>query len=310
MDYNNKQQPLCDYSDLPIIMCAHCQASTTPPKIQTVTTTQQLEQTAGHRIPEIRATTKSEPLTCPHPKPSTQPLCDACLRAKSSIYTGTKNHPLQQLAEIPDLAADVEATRNHKNPTSHENPKHTPPSPAIPADLETLDCLRTDSKGLLHKLQTAIQDVNENLTPADTWQDVCNQLRALNPQWDNKPNIRHTIHKVHTQLRLAARIPAPLKLACPRCQNPIRLQPGGQYYLCDAGHEINHWAEIDRMARLVLYATPITLAQAAIEYSTPLRTLQRLMKNVPPSGKNGNARTWHREKIEAKLTKNHANQAA
>ena len=305
-------QTLCAWSDLPVMMCSHCQHGQTETKtrIPTVTTQTILEHATGHQLPQYRVRIKSEPLTCPHPHPHTQPLCEACMSEKSSHYVGTPNHPLQQLAEIPDLAADVEATRNHKNPAGHHHTRTTTPAPKVPADLETLDCLRTDSKGLLHKLQQALTEITDTANPDTTWAGVCEQLRRSHRQWENNPDTRYAIHTVHTRLRIAARIPAPLQLACPRCNAPIRLQPGGQYYLCDAGHEINHWAEIDRMARLTLYATPITLAQASIEYATPLWTLKRLLRDIPSVGKAGNARTWEREKIETKLTEYARKQAA
>jgi len=66
---------------------------------------------------------------------------------------------VQQLHELPDLAAECFATWGHPNPSERPVVAVKRIHPKAPADLDTLDALRADELGLLHRLAQCVRAV-------------------------------------------------------------------------------------------------------------------------------------------------------
>ena len=170
---------------------------------------------------------------------------------------------VQQLHELPDLAAEVYLTWGHPNPSEQPVVQVKRIHPRAPADLDTLDALRPDERGLLHRLAQCVRAVVENmhehpgdLTDTPTWAGECDWLITHANTWRADAFLTDLVgsevHAIHRELCRIARVHPPLRLQCPRCQAPVHLAPGGQYYRCEADHIIDHWAEVKRMGQLVM----------------------------------------------------------
>ena len=68
---------------------------------------------------------------------------------------------VQQLHELPDLAAEVFLTWGHPNPSEQPVVQVKRIHPRAPADLDTLDALRPDELGLLHRLAHCVRAAAE-----------------------------------------------------------------------------------------------------------------------------------------------------
>ena len=189
---------------------------------------------------------------------------------------------VQQLHELPDLAAECFATWGHPNPSERPVVAVKRIHPKAPADLDTLDALRADELGLLHRLaqcvRAVVEDMHEHpgdLTETPTWASECGWLIAHANTWRADVFladwIGSEVRSIHRELCRVARVHPPLKLQCPRCQAPVHLAPGGQYYRCENEHIIDHWAEVKRMGRL----TSMTYEELEIELHIPQGTLRR-----------------------------------
>ena len=189
---------------------------------------------------------------------------------------------IQQLHELPDLAAEVFLTWGHPNPTDRPayRTKHVHP-PAL-ADLDALDCLRNDHLGLLFRLAQCVRAVVEDMPahPADieatpTWTSESKWLIAHHADWRTDQFLSDLIGSevahIHRDLSRAARVQPPIRLECPRCHDPLRLQQGGRWLRCDAGHIIETGPEIERVGRLV----SMTYAELARELGIAEGTLRR-----------------------------------
>ena len=170
---------------------------------------------------------------------------------------------VQQLHELPDLAAECFATWGHPNPSERPVVAVKRIHPKAPADLDTLDALRADKLGLLHRLAQCVRATVEDMPahPADladtpTWASECAWLIAHAADWRADEFIHDwvssEVQAIHRELCRVARVHPPLRLQCPRCQAPVHLAPGGQYYRCENEHIIDHWAEVKRMGQLVM----------------------------------------------------------
>ena len=147
---------------------------------------------------------------------------------------------VQQLHELPDLAAEVYLTWGHPNPSDRPVTTVRRIHPRVPADLDTLDALRPDELGLLHRLAQCVRAVVENmpehpgdLTDTPTWAGECDWLITHANTWRADAFLTDLVgsevHAIHRELCRVARVHPPLKLQCPRCQAPVHLAPGGQY---------------------------------------------------------------------------------
>lgn len=206
---------------------------------------------------------------------------------------------LDQLARIPTLAAEVFLTWGHPNPSGQaNNARGGSPAPKAPADLAAWDALRPDEGGLLFELTQAIravwEDQREAVTLPDldnppTWTGECRWLTETASVWQADQwlleYVTDQVQLVHRELDRTARTPPPLHPTCPRCRFPVHLDKSGAFYRCEAGHVVDHHAEIERMGRI----QEMTATELAQHFGVTDRTLRRwrAASLVVPVGKIG-----------------------
>lgn len=85
--------------------------------------------------------------------------------------------------------------------------------------------------------------------PDHTWSPVCAWLRLCAPLWSSdaftEEWVGDAVRKAHTGLRQLTRAPREVRLRCsvPGCIDRAHMQPGDQWLLCEAGHQIDIEAE-------------------------------------------------------------------
>lgn len=210
---------------------------------------------------------------------------------------------LDMLADIPGLAAEVEATRDHPNPSGRTDRKQrTVPGPKPPTNLAMLHAtMPAEAGGLRAELVTSVRlvvdemadaDMTEQIPdwPDDTWAGLCQWLAETYTWWDAQPwaeEVRGVpatkkapatgILAVWGTLRELARIPRPVVLACltEGCHGSIRpMHDDGVDRiwpdLCENGHRVDRHA----MAERARQAIPMTLGQIASEVKRPYKTVE------------------------------------
>nr|DAF00042.1 MAG TPA: antitoxin [Caudoviricetes sp.] len=191
-----------------------------------------------------------------------------------------KPDTIQQLRELPGLAAEVFLTWGHPNPTGRPPVATKRVFPPAPADLDALDCLRPG--GLLFRLTQCVRAVVEEMPehPADlddppTWVSESTWLAAHASDWQPDAFLAEfvatEVNEIHRELSRVARMQPPLHLECPRCRDILRVQPGERWLRCDSGHVIDSGPEIERAGRLV----SMTYAELSRELGIPEGTLRR-----------------------------------
>ena len=200
---------------------------------------------------------------------------------------------LDMLAQIPDLAAEVAATRDHPNPSDRtERKQRTIPGPKPPTDLAMLHaCMEGEAGGLRSELVTCVQLVVEEMLdalptaevpdwPADTWDAICQWLAGTHHWWVLQPwsgDVEASVERCWRQLRALTREPKPIELACltEGCHGVIRpIYDDGVDRtwpdLCENGHRVDRHA----MAERARQAIPMTLGQIAAEVKRPYKTVE------------------------------------
>lgn len=200
---------------------------------------------------------------------------------------------LDRLKVIPDLATEAFLGWNHPNPTEKAG-RQAPGAPdtRCPTDLAVLDALRPDPNGksasLRGTLAMAVRAVWEDArvegsTVPDLAEDPtiageCGWLVATAVFWRSDrwltEYVTDQVGHVYGELLRLVRMPRPQRLVCPRCDFPVHPQADGAYYQCEAGHIIDHHAEIRRMGQL----QEMTLAEIAEHTGVPEKTLHRWAK--------------------------------
>lgn len=217
--------------------------------------------------------------------------------------------PAAMLAEIVSLAVEVEATKIAPNPDG-ARPRVMRPALGSrpPVSVGAVHALTADGDrpyvgiGLRGQLGMCVRLIIEEMSddpalttadipnyPPDTWAGICGWLVATCDYWTATlwaDDIRHDIGDVRNTLRNLARVPPPLRLECPRCRFPVHEQAGGAYYRCEAGHIIDHHAEVRRMGAL----QHAPLAEVADLLAIPSGTLRRwaadgLISPAPGAGR-------------------------
>ena len=210
------------------------------------------------------------------------------------------------LGELPTLAAEVFLTWGHPNPSGQRNDSTRGSStPRVPMDLTAWDALRPDEHGLLFELTQCVRLVTEemrdegeqwpDLANPPTWTGECAWLLGTEPWWGERlwrDDLDHAITRVWADLARAARTPPPLHLACPRagCGWPVHPKAEGAYYQCEAGHIIDHHAEIRRMGQI----QEMTSGELAEHMGVTKRTLRRWRESgaLAPCGTRGREPVW------------------
>lgn len=169
------------------------------------------------------------------------------------------------LAEIPDLAVEVAQTADAPNPAPRAD-RHIRSTPGSrpTANITVIDLLRTDAldnlviadhrpatSHLLDRLGMCVRMVAEERAadgldgPEEsygTWAGVTGYLTATAPWWASVPGLNEDvdweIRKVHQALQQAARVPREPRYVCDQCGDFAHPQPGGQWMLCESGHQM------------------------------------------------------------------------
>ena len=158
---------------------------------------------------------------------------------------------VQQLHELPDLAAECFATWGHPNSSDRPVVAVKRIHPKAPADLDTLDALRADKLGLLHRLaqcvRAVVEDMHEHpgdLTDTPTWASECAWLIAHAADWRADEFIHDwvssEVRSIHRELCRVARV-HPVRAMhhqCSKCGNPSTLINDGHLWACrECGRE-------------------------------------------------------------------------
>lgn len=167
------------------------------------------------------------------------------------------------LREIPDLVAEVWATRDAPNPAPRADRHiHTPPGSRAPANLDVIDLLRTDpaetivigtgqaTSHLLDRLGMCCRLIAEerSLVGLDMpqpgygqWSGVVGYLIATLSWWTAErgvaEDVEHDIRGVHSALERASRTPQEPRYRCDRCGWALEPQPGGEWMRCTGCHQ-------------------------------------------------------------------------
>ncbi|MFC2625061.1 hypothetical protein [Propionibacterium acidifaciens] len=151
---------------------------------------------------------------------------------------------LDQLDQIPALAAEVLLTTGAKNPSGHApiRGRRQDASPA-PADLGALDALRAGPHGLRHELVECTRAVGEmlaaqgrnwpDITNPPTWATECAWLTQTAEAWQADEfchdYVRRHVRHVYAVLAAEARRPRPTRLVCPDCGGRLTESAGGWF---------------------------------------------------------------------------------
>lgn len=187
---------------------------------------------------------------------------------------------LQQLHEIPDLAVEAWQTIDapHRSATTGGHKPTKAAAHPAPTNLHALVALwaptdadidQGDPTGsLLLELLMAVRVVVEEFAddrpqwadplpdwPERTWTAVCAWLRLCAPLWSSDPFteewVGDAVRRAYTGLRALVRAPKEVRLRCsvPGCIDRARVQPGDQWLLCEAGHQVDieaqRWTFLD-----------------------------------------------------------------
>lgn len=161
------------------------------------------------------------------------------------------------LSAIPDLAVEVEQTRDHPNPAGGNKGGRRPAGSRPPTDVAMLHAVLPDGdrlyagKGLRGQLGMCVRLVREEMQdtmsvldmpdyPSDTWAGITGWLTETLDWWIATPwadDVAADVKQVHATLRVLARARDEPAYDCPKCGDVMRLQSGGKWLRCDSGHE-------------------------------------------------------------------------
>lgn len=162
---------------------------------------------------------------------------------------------IQQLFELPDRVLEVLETAGAgaPNPSARAEKTKKPKKPAdtlVPVSLDVLDALAPESagKGVHYEIACAIKAVWEDhpylaLDDEPTLASDCQWLITHASTWQHDVFLCEFVtdavdhaYRVLTALCRVERAEPPLTCATPGCGSRARIQPGGQWLLCDFGH--------------------------------------------------------------------------
>lgn len=159
---------------------------------------------------------------------------------------------LKQLEAIPHLATEAYLTWNAPNPGERTGfTKRPRPGSKAPTDLAVLDALRPDpdaeGSSLRGVLSLAVRAVWEDartegsptpdLEPEPTFLSECRWLTETVVFWHSDrwltEYVTDSVATVHRELAKLVRMPKPNPYQCPKCGEPMFLEPG-DYFQCEA----------------------------------------------------------------------------
>lgn len=163
----------------------------------------------------------------------------------------------EMLARLPELAAEAFLTWNHPNPSGEVERRAVLVDAPPPTDIAVLDALRVEAElDSLTELSECVRVVWEQMPedergkypdprdrPTPTWAGESDWLRVTHGWWVANLDdcdlgwVEDVIRTLHTNLERVTRTPKPIPLRCPDCQAAMRVQAGGQWTMCDEGHQ-------------------------------------------------------------------------
>lgn len=200
---------------------------------------------------------------------------------------------LHQLRQLPDLAAEAFATWGHPNPAERSErtgKRGKLDSPPTPADLSTLDALRTDDHGLLFRLvqcvQVVMDDTGRDDWPDTTWTSLTAWLVDNHVAWRADPFCEEWItdetRRVHAELCQLTRQPKPWRAKCRDCNGLVILADNdgtevppehAAYGFCTGCERT--YAKGASMQALANIQPPMPLHSIAVLTDIPVKTLHR-----------------------------------
>lgn len=199
---------------------------------------------------------------------------------------GHRRHPdvIQALHELTDLCAEALSTVavGSPNPGARTGRTRRPrPGSKPPVNLDLLDALAPEQagRGVQWELAQAVRAVWEDCPELPLGHEPsiaadCAWLLAHAGAWQPDPFlcefVTDAVDTCYRLLQALVRTVSPLRLACPRCDFPLHVEAGGSYLRCEAGHVVDHHAEIRRVGE-VQHAT---LGDIATMLDIPWSTLR------------------------------------
>lgn len=177
-----------------------------------------------------------------------------------------------QLAQIPDMAAELWASGRATGDTGDPTPGQVRPhraGPSEPIDLGRHDILRTDEHGLLVELTRAVGAVFEGhlgliLPNPPTWAGECGWLLAHTELWVDDPLrsafVADAAWLVWRMLDRALHRPVPARLTCPACGGRLVESAGGWVTCRDCASQ---FPGRERIVQALRRHAPMTTDQAA-----------------------------------------------
>ncbi|TDT31113.1 MerR family transcriptional regulator [Naumannella halotolerans] len=237
--------------------------------------------------------------------------------------------PLQRLAQIVELATEVEMTLaiGAPNPGLHtDHVRRSVPGSRPPTDVAALHAsMPGERNGLRAELVTSVQMIIEEMAdepgrtadipdwPSDTWSGICEWLRLTSAWWMRQPwsvDVEAGIQRVHAELRHMARVPKPLRVDCTThgCHGSIfpelrETAEGPRFYAeqCENGHLVDRHEAVRRAYRLSDYP----LSEIAGMIDIPVKTLHRWAKSgaITPVRRARNAALYNLEAVRLAATR-------
>lgn len=226
------------------------------------------------------------------------------------------------LKRIPELAAEVDATRYAPNPSGHVERHPLTFESRPPMSIEMFEALRpidpdseTDTplwhlaqavKAAWQELYAAGVDMSAYPAPAaepsyatesgwlllvlDEFLAVAEPAAIDFLAGEDRHNPGE-ITACYRELSRLAREPRPVRYRCPDCDDVLRVQPGGEWSLCDSGHQHPGPRQI---ASRVWGMAPVPAAVIEATLRLPAQTLWQWKKRgkVKPAYTDGRIDYW------------------
>ena len=217
------------------------------------------------------------------------------------------SHTRQQLAEIPQLAADAITCRDHPWRGTHlTTRRNTPDNAPAPTSLEWLDAM-DQRTGCLAKLATLCDETSHTF-PTETkklsgkkselsWKKICEYLAKNLEQISTEPRLADKTKTItadaHNTLTTLVGQVITYVLHCPQCGLPLKppRRHHDDTWTCPLGHRYNIATELAKLSD----AATVTTTQACQLIGCTPRQLHYWQKRgwIKPAGHTTSQNTWH-----------------